>query len=82
MLTKFFSTRCPQALSLVWRSKYSPAIFPVTGGEGGRDPQQGPAVPGGTAVLFELTHEGLRTSPCAPDLGTPDDAPRLLLGPE
>ena len=82
MLSKFFSTHCLQVLSLVWLSKYSAAIFPVTGGVGGRDPQQGPAALGGTAVLFELTHKGLRTSPCAPDLGTPNDAPRLLLGPE
>ncbi|XP_070328906.1 small integral membrane protein 35 [Odocoileus virginianus] len=49
-------------------------------GVGGRKPQQGLAALGGTTVLFQLTQQKLRT--CTLDLGTPNDPPRLLLGPE
>ena len=79
-LTTCKATLCPQVLSLSWFSENSPSIVPVTEGVGGRKPQQGLAALGGTTVLFQRTQQKLRT--CTPDLGTPNDPPRLLLGPE
>ena len=62
-----------------WFSENSPSIVPVTEGVGGRKPQQRLDALGGTTVLFQLTPQKLRT--CTPDLGIPNDPPRLL-GPE
>lgn len=81
MLIKFLPTptfffACPGSVRMLFPLSLSQVEWEVAIGN------RAPAALGGTSVLFNFIQQGLRASPCAPDLGAPDGAPRSHLGPE